>query len=80
MPQSRGTYDAVLISGGVEEVPAAILDQIKEGGRIAALFHEGNLGVVRIGHQLNGRINWRYAFNAYAPLLPAFSKQRGFSL
>lgn len=76
----QGPYDAVLINGGVEDVPTSILDQIKEGGRIAALFHEGALGVVRIGHRLNGRVNWRYAFNAHAPLLPAFEKERGFSL
>lgn len=76
----QGPYDAILIGGAVEEVPAAITDQLKEGGRIAALFLEGNLGVVRIGHRINGRVNWRYAFNAYAPLLPGFGRKRGFSL
>ncbi|MCF3972905.1 protein-L-isoaspartate O-methyltransferase family protein [Paracoccus salsus] len=76
----QGPYDAILIGGGVEDVPAAILDQLKDGGRIAALFLEGTLGVVRIGHRLNGRVNWRYAFNAHAPLLPGFSRERGFSL
>lgn len=76
----QGPYDAILIGGAVEEVPPAILEQLKEGGRIAALFSEGTLGVVRIGHRLNGRVNWRYAFNAHAPLLPGFAKERGFSL
>lgn len=76
----QGPYDAILIGGAVEEVPVAITDQLKEGGRIAALFLEGNLGVVRIGHRINGRVNWRYAFNAYAPLLPGFGRKRGFSL
>lgn len=77
---NQGPYDAILIGGAVEEVPAAILDQLKDGGRIAALFLEGTLGVVRIGHRLNGHVNWRYAFNAHAPLLPGFSRERGFSL
>lgn len=76
----QGPYDAILIEGAVEEVPAAIIDQLKDGGRIAALFMEGSLGVVRIGHRLNGRVNWRYAFNAHAPLLAGFKRQRGFSL
>lgn len=76
----QGPYDAILIEGAVEAVPAVIEDQLKEGGRIAALFDEGRLGVVRIGHRVNGRVNWRYSFNAHAPLLPGFSKQRGFSL
>lgn len=76
----QGPYDAILIGGAVEEVPGAISDQLKEGGRIAALFSEGRLGVVRIGHRLNGRVNWRYAFNAHAPVLAGFAKERGFSL
>ncbi|WP_347139736.1 protein-L-isoaspartate O-methyltransferase [Paracoccus sp. SSK6] len=76
----QGPYDAILIGGGVEEVPAAILDQLKEGGRIVALFLEGALGVVRIGHSIGGRVNWRYGFNALAPLLPGFQRERGFAL
>lgn len=77
----QGPYDAILIGGGsVEEVPEALTDQLKEGGRIVALFHEGNLGVVRNGLKVNGRINWRYGFNAHAPLLPGFALSREFSL
>lgn len=76
----QGPYDAILIEGAVEEVPPAILDQLKEGGRIAALFMEGALGVARIGVRLNGRVNWRYAFNAHAPLIGGFVRERGFSL
>ena len=76
----QGSYDVILIGGAVEEVPPAIVEQLKEGGRIAALFLEGALGVVRIGHNLNGRVSWRYAFNAHAPLLDGFSRERGFSL
>ena len=47
---------------------------------IAALFAEGALGVARIGTRLNGRMTWRYAFNARAPMLPGFGRQRGFVL
>ena len=53
---------------------------MKDGGRIAALFLEGALGVVRLGHAINGRVNWRYGFNALAPLIPRFRRQRGFAL
>lgn len=76
----QGPYDVVLIEGAVEDVPEAIVSQVKEGGRIAAMFVEGKLGVVRLGFKLNDRINWRYAFNANAPLLPGFTRERGFSL
>lgn len=76
----QGPFDAILVDGGVEEVPAPILAQLKDGGRIVAPFREGALGVVRMGHRLNGRVNWRYGFNAMAPLLQGFERQRGFAL
>lgn len=77
---SQAPYDAILIEGAVEDVPAAIAEQLREGGRIVALFREGNLGAVRIGHKLDGRVNWRFAFHALAPVLPGFAAQRGFVL
>ncbi|KRW98045.1 protein-L-isoaspartate O-methyltransferase [Paracoccus sp. PXZ] len=76
----QAPYDAILIEGAVEQVPEALAEQLREGGRIVALFREGNLGTVRIGHKLDGRVNWRFAFNAVAPLLPGFARPRGFVL
>lgn len=75
-----GPYDAILIHGAVEVVPEALTDQLRDGGRIAALFAEGALGTVRIGTSAGGRISWRHAFNAGAPVLPGFRKTRAFAL
>ena len=76
----HGPYDAVVIEGAVADLPAAVTDQIKDGGRIACLFMEGALGVVRIGYKLDGGISWRFAFNASAPVLEGFERQAAFSL
>ena len=76
----HGPYDVVTVQGGVETVPAALLDQIKDGGRIACIFMEGALGVVRIGHKRNGVVGWRYSFNAGAPVLQGFAAMRIFAL
>lgn len=76
----HGPYDAVLIQGGVEQVPAGLLDQLKEGGRIGCVFMEGALGVARIGYKIDGDITWRFAFNASAPVLPGFAKEVAFTL
>lgn len=73
-------YDIIMIQGGAEEVPHALLDQLREGGRIACVFLDGNLGVVRVGHKIDGEVNWRFAFNAGAPLLHGFEKVRAFAL
>jgi protein-L-isoaspartate(D-aspartate) O-methyltransferase len=73
-------YDVITIEGGVEVIPEAILAQLKEGGRIGAVFMEGALGTVRIGYKTDGRITWRSVFNASAPVLPGFQTARGFLL
>ncbi|SCM67441.1 protein-L-isoaspartate O-methyltransferase family protein [Donghicola eburneus] len=76
----HGPYDVIVIEGGVEELPTAIADQLKEGGRIGCIFQEGALGTVKIGYKLDGLINWRYSFNAGAPVLKGFAKQPSFAL
>lgn len=76
----HGPYDVIMIQGGVEAVPEALTAQLKDGGRVAAIFMEGALGTVRIGHKSGDRVSWRYAFNATAPVLPGFEKVRAFSL
>lgn len=76
----HGPYDAIIVEGGVEHLPPAIPDQLKDGGRIVCLFQEGVLGVVRLGFKFDGHLSWRFAFNAGAPVLPGFEKHRSFAL
>ncbi|WP_296375241.1 protein-L-isoaspartate O-methyltransferase [Yoonia sp.] len=73
-------YDIIIVEGAVEQVPDALLDQLREGGRIGCIFAEGALGVVRVGHKIDGVVNWRFSFNASAPVLPDFIKAKAFSL
>lgn len=74
-----GPYDIIIVEGAVEEVPDALLQQLREGGRIGCIFAEGALGVVRIGYKIDGVVNWRFAFNAGAPVLHGFRKAAAFS-
>lgn len=76
----QGPYDIIIVEGAVQEVPDTITEQLRDGGRIGAVFAEGALGVARIGHKINGRMTWRYAFNANAPMLPEFARVPGFTL
>ena len=76
----HGPYDVITVEGGIESLPQALADQLKEGGRIAAVFMDGALGTVKTGIRMGGRIDWRFAFNASAPLLPGFARARGFML
>ena len=76
----HGPYDVIILQGGVEEIPVSILKQLKNGGRAGAIFIEDGLGTAKIGYKLNGIINWRYSFNAAAPVLAGFFKQKDFAL
>jgi protein-L-isoaspartate(D-aspartate) O-methyltransferase len=77
---AHGPYDVIVVQGGVEAVPDELLEQLKEGGRIACLFVEGALGAVRIGLKHNNATSWRFSFNAGAPVLPGFKRQATFAL
>ena len=76
----HGPYDVIILQGGVEEVPDSILKQLKNGGRVGAIFIEEGLGTAKIGFKLHDKINWRYSFNAAAPILTGFFKQKDFAL
>ena len=76
----HGPYDVILVQGAVEHMPEALTAQLKDGGRIAAIFAEGALGVMRVGYMIDGAITWRFAFNAGAPVIPGFEARRAFTL
>lgn len=78
--EKSGPYDVIIVQGGVEDVPDALVSQLREGGRIACVFVDGTLGVVRIGHKIDSVVNWRFSFNAGAPVLAGFEKQAAFAL
>ncbi|NIZ61359.1 protein-L-isoaspartate O-methyltransferase [Sedimentitalea sp. CY04] len=76
----HGPYDVILVQGGVEDLPQSLLDQLKDGGRIAAIFMTGALGQVKVGYKNGDKISWRFAFNAGAPVLPGFAAAKEFAL
>ncbi|MEM1079661.1 MAG: protein-L-isoaspartate O-methyltransferase [Pseudomonadota bacterium] len=76
----HGPYDVITLQGAVEDVPSEILGQLKEGGRIAAVFMEGGLGVCRLGYKIDGDVSWRFEFNASAPVLNGFERASAFVL
>ncbi len=73
-------YDVITVEGGVEVIPDAVLAQLKEGGRIGAVFMDGAVGTARVGYKTEGHMTWRPVFNAAAPVLAGFRTARGFTL
>lgn len=75
-----GPYDVICIEGGVVNIPDEVIAQLKEGGRIMAIFSAGVLGEARLGRKINGKVSWSLAFNAGAPVLPGFASETNFTL
>lgn len=73
-------FDVIVVQGAVQQIPQGLSAQLKEGGRIAALFMDGALGEVKIGYKMDGEITWRRAFNAGGPVLAGFEKTAAFTL
>ena len=73
-------FDVILLEGAVQDIPATLLDQLADGGRIAAIFVTGALGVARVGYKIEGAVTWRDVFHASAPILPGFQKDVAFQL
>lgn len=73
-------FDAMIVQGGIAHFPDKLAAQLREGGRVVALFMEGPLGVVRLGRREKGQIAWRDLFNAAAPVLPGFARAHEFTL
>lgn len=76
--EKHGPYDVILIEGGVEAIPGELTEQLRDGGRVAAIFQDGALGTCRLGYKADGRVSWRFGFNASAPVLPGFQRVRTF--
>jgi len=75
----QGPYDVIWIGGAVAEVPAALADQLAEGGRLAAIISDGTRpGEARLMLKRNGKVSSRGLFDASVPRLPGFEPKAGF--
>lgn len=69
---AHGPYDIIFINGAVETLPRALGDQLKEGGRLVALFRRGTVGQCQVLTRAAGGLSRLYAFDADAPVLDGF--------
>ena len=72
---AAGPYDVILIEGAVQQVPAAILDQLVDGGRLATIVAgpPGALGTAQLFVKEGGVASARPLFDAGTPPLPGFA-------
>ncbi len=68
----QAPYDVIFLNGAVEEVPAALFDQLRDGGRLVAVVGYGNSSSAKLHVKENGTVSERFAFNTSVKPLPGF--------
>ena len=75
----QGPYDVIFFCGAVPEIPAAICEQLSEGGRMVAVISEGAIGKAVLVTCRNGLFSSLEKFDAATPLLPGFEPKPSFA-
>jgi len=77
--KKKAPYDLILIDGAVEVVPQAIIDQLADGGRLAAAIVDRGVARLSLGKR-SGKGFGLVAFaDAEAVPLPGFAQPKSFS-
>ena len=71
-------YDFILIDGAVEELPEAIIDQLAEGGRLAAALAEGGVTRLAVGTRTGKAFGMRIFADAAVSVVPGFFRASAF--
>ncbi len=75
---AEAPYGAILIAGSVPVVSAALLDQLRDGGRLAAVISSGGVGKLCVWRRFGSTFAVRTIGEASAPRLPGFEQATGF--
>lgn len=71
---SSGPFDAILVNGRVDDVPRALLDQLKDQGRLVAVATEGGASRAVVWRRFAMQYDRRPLFEAEAPVMPGFTR------
>jgi protein-L-isoaspartate(D-aspartate) O-methyltransferase len=76
---SQAPFDVILLTGSVDAVPPALLEQIGEGGRLAAVVANELVGRGVLATRLRGVIGQRTLFDAQIPRLAGVARAAEFA-
>jgi len=75
---SEAPYDVIFVGGAADEIPEALLSQMKDGGRLVAVVGQGNAGVARVFTRSGDVVSSRRGFNAAVQPLQGFLRAPAF--
>lgn len=76
--EKEAPFDVIYLAGAVDEVPAVILDQLAEGGRLVCVQPASGVGRAQLYTRQTGSIGRRSLFDANIVALPGFQKATSF--
>ncbi|WGD48652.1 protein-L-isoaspartate O-methyltransferase [Bradyrhizobium sp. CB1650] len=71
-------YDVIILNGAAEVIPAGLLDQLKEGGRLVGVSAESRPPRATIVTHYHSEFGHRALFDASAPVLPGLERTAAF--
>lgn len=74
----QGPFDVIYIEGAVDAVPANLIAQLKEGGRLVCVLLEGGVGRGHIIEMKDGKAAAKNLFDANVEPLPGFQREKTF--
>ena len=77
---AEGPYDAIIVAGSVSDIPASLLDQLKDGCRLIAVRRDGVASKAAVWRRSGVMFNSADDFDAAAAPLPGFETPAVFRL
>lgn len=77
---NEGPFNVIFVNGAVDEIPATLFEQLKEGGKLIAVVGKGNSAVAKMYSKTGSDISGRHLFNCAVEALPGFEKVAEFVL
>lgn len=75
----QGPYDVIVIAGAIEVEPAALLKQLKDGGRLGAIMRKGGVAKGVVWRRSGAAIAAHEIFDASARIVaPCFAQPKAF--
>lgn len=71
-------YDLLLIDGAVEQIPDALADQVREGGRVVTGLSDRGVTRIASGVRTASGVGLASVVDSECAVLPGFAKPRGF--
>jgi protein-L-isoaspartate(D-aspartate) O-methyltransferase len=72
-------YDLILLDGAVEFIPDALVEQLRDGGRLGGALIDQGITRLIVGRKAGGSFGFHSVVDSATPALPGFERPRTFT-